>query len=78
MRNRSPSAERPSNTNDTQYLQVEQGLIDLHRATGVPPTVKILDGEVMREGNYPIHGGAHSDIWVGKWLGKEKVRIVLC
>ncbi|KAF8892661.1 kinase-like domain-containing protein [Infundibulicybe gibba] len=49
--------------------------MDLHRKTGVLPAVKVLDGEVIREGEAAIAGGTYSDIWIGKWLGEETVAL---
>ena len=46
----------------------------LHRETGIPPTIKKLDGEVTRDSELAVAGGMYSDIWIGSWLGEEKVR----
>ncbi|KAF8906038.1 TKL/TKL-ccin protein kinase [Gymnopilus junonius] len=56
-----------------RYLEYQRGLIKLHRETGIPPTIKILNGEVIRNGELAVAGGTYSDIWVGLWLGEEKV-----
>ena len=56
-----------------RYLQYQRGLINLHRETGIPPSIKVLNGEVVRKGDFAVAGGAYSDIWVGMWLGEEKV-----
>lgn len=48
-------------------------LINLHRATGIPPTVKVLNGEVTKERELAVAGGTYSDIWLGTWLGEEKL-----
>ncbi|KAI0075454.1 kinase-like protein [Panus rudis PR-1116 ss-1] len=58
-----------------QYRQFQEGLAHLHRATGIPPSVKILDGEVVRLGVLPLAGGTYSDIWEGTWLGDQKVAL---
>ncbi|KAJ3517797.1 hypothetical protein NLJ89_g281 [Agrocybe chaxingu] len=58
-----------------KYLQYQRGLINLHRETGVPPTIKVLNGEVTKHGDLAIAGGVYSDIWAGKWLGEEKVAL---
>jgi hypothetical protein len=55
-------------------LDYQHGLLDLHRATGILPSVKRLDGEVTKEGELAIAGGTYSDIWIGYWLGEQKVR----
>jgi hypothetical protein len=46
----------------------------IHRSTGIPPSVKNLNGEVNKLGDLAIAGGTYSDIWLGKWLGDEKAR----
>lgn len=56
-----------------RYLEYQRGLINLHRETGIPPTIKVLNGEVIRSGDLAVAGGTYSDIWVGQWLGEEKV-----
>ncbi|EIN07639.1 kinase-like protein [Punctularia strigosozonata HHB-11173 SS5] len=57
------------------YLRVQRGLLDLHRIKGIPPSVKILNGEVTREGQFPVAGGAYSDVWIGRWFSEEKVAL---
>ena len=56
-----------------QYLQYQRGLINLHRETGIPPTIKVLNGEVYKTEELAVAGGIYSDIWLGLWLGEEKV-----
>lgn len=69
------STSPPPQPNDGQrYLQYQRGLINIHRLTGIPPSVKVLNGEVRKTGDLAIAGGTYSDIWLGKWLGEEKVR----
>lgn len=58
-----------------RYLDYQCGLINLHRATGVPPAVKSLNGEVKPLGELSVTGGTYTDVRVGLWLGQEKVRI---
>jgi hypothetical protein len=60
---------------DEKYLQYQRGLINLHRTTGIPPTIKRLDGEVTKLHDQAIAGGTYSDIWLGMWLGEEKVNL---
>jgi hypothetical protein len=67
----------PQIQDSQQYLQYQRGLISLHRETGIPPTIKILNGEVTRNSELPVAGGTYSDIWVGLWLGEEKVSRIL-
>jgi hypothetical protein len=68
----------PSSAARQKYSQFEETLLSLHRATGIPPTVKRLDGEITREGDIPFAGGLYCDVWQGTWLGGEKVGINLC
>ena len=51
----------------------EQAVITLHDFTGIPPTIKRLNGEVQRIGDLAVAGGTFSDIWMGLWLGHKKV-----
>jgi hypothetical protein len=57
-----------------QYLRYQRDLIILHRETGIPPTIKKLNGEVTRTSELAVAGGMYSDIWMGLWLEEEKVR----
>jgi hypothetical protein len=36
----------------------------------------MLNGEVTKQGDLAIAGGTYSDIWLGLWLGEEKVRVL--
>lgn len=63
----------PQPHDSSRYLQCQRGLINLHHETGIPPTIKILDGEVTKVCQLAVGGGTYSDIWVGMWLGEEKV-----
>ncbi|KAF8803631.1 TKL/TKL-ccin protein kinase [Phlegmacium glaucopus] len=65
----------PQPRDSRRYLQYQRGLINLHRETGIPPTIKVLDGEVTKVGELAVAGGTYSDIWVGMWLGEEKVAL---
>ncbi|KAF9027111.1 TKL/TKL-ccin protein kinase [Hymenopellis radicata] len=58
-----------------RYQQYEAGLTALHEFTGIPPTVKILDGEVTKVGDIAFSGGPYSDVWEGKWLNGGKVAL---
>ncbi|CCM02903.1 uncharacterized protein FIBRA_05017 [Fibroporia radiculosa] len=51
------------------------GLVQLHQLTGIPPTIKRLDGEVIKEGELPVERGSHSEVWRGIWLGGEVVAL---
>ncbi|KAI0933772.1 hypothetical protein AcV5_005833 [Taiwanofungus camphoratus] len=60
---------------DETYKQYQKGLIALHRLTGIPPTVKYLDGEVVKQNDLPVEKGPHSQIWTGYWLMETKVAL---
>jgi hypothetical protein len=70
----SRSRSTPTVRDSQRYLQYQRGLIKLHRETGIPPTIKVLNGEVTRSSDLAVDGGVYSDIWIGTWLGEEKVR----
>ncbi|KZP29985.1 kinase-like protein [Athelia psychrophila] len=65
------SSPKPMHERD----EIRRGLWELHKLTGVPPTVKILDGEVDKIGDLAVTGGTYSDIWEGKWMGRDKVAL---
>jgi len=66
----------PPQPHDSQrYLEYQRGLINLHRETGILPTIKVLNGEVIKVSDLAVAGGTYSDIWIGRWLGEEKVNI---
>uniref|UniRef100_A0A8H7Y2H7 Protein kinase domain-containing protein n=1 Tax=Psilocybe cubensis TaxID=181762 RepID=A0A8H7Y2H7_PSICU len=65
----------PQVSDSQLYLELQRDLITLHRETGIPPTIKILDGEVKRLDTIPIAGGTYSDVWLGLWLGEKKVAL---
>ncbi|KAF8226216.1 TKL/TKL-ccin protein kinase [Tricholoma matsutake] len=65
----------PQPADAQRYLQYQRGLLNLHRLTGIPPSVKVLNGEVTKSGDLPIAGGTYSDIWLGEWLGEKKVAL---
>ncbi|KAF9496038.1 kinase-like protein [Pleurotus eryngii] len=58
-----------------RYLEYQRSLMNLHRITGLPPSVKILNGEITKAGDLAVAGGAYSDVWKGKWLGEEEVAL---
>jgi hypothetical protein len=47
--------------------------MNLHDLTGIPPSVKILDGEIARDNDVAIAGGVNSEIWKGRWFGQKHV-----
>ncbi|TCD59782.1 hypothetical protein EIP91_011471 [Steccherinum ochraceum] len=57
------------------YLETERGMSKLFALTGIPPTVRTLNGEVTRRDDLPYVGGTYSDIWIGFWLGNHKVAL---
>ena len=69
-----PHLPAPPPQDNQRYLQYQHGLFKLHQITGIPPSVKILDGEVTKVGELAVTGGTYSDVWQGQWLGEEKVR----
>ncbi|KAF8197415.1 TKL/TKL-ccin protein kinase [Pholiota molesta] len=71
----SRSRSTPTVRDSQRYLQYQRGLIKLHRETGIPPTIKVLNGEVTRSSDLAVDGGVYSDIWIGTWLGEEKVAL---
>lgn len=65
--------ELPIPKDGERYLEYQRSLINLHRITGLPPSVKVLNGEITKAGDLAVAGGAYSDVWKGKWLGEEEV-----
>ncbi|KAF9001995.1 kinase-like domain-containing protein [Cyathus striatus] len=65
----------PLPSDGQRYLQFQRGLMQLHKSTGIPPAVKILNGEVQKVGDLAVAGGTYSDIWIGVWLGEQKVAL---
>ncbi|THH31755.1 hypothetical protein EUX98_g2416 [Antrodiella citrinella] len=55
------------------YRQTERGMSELFTMTGIPPTLRNLNGEITRPDDLPYVGGVHSDVWIGYWLGDQKV-----
>jgi hypothetical protein len=70
------SSPPPDPRDGERYLQYQRSLMALHRATGIPPSVKRLNGEVTKIGDLAIAGGTYSDIWLGMWLGEKKASVV--
>ncbi|KAH0584149.1 hypothetical protein H2248_009709 [Termitomyces sp. 'cryptogamus'] len=64
----------PSDSLEQQREVVQRGLIQLHELTGIPPSIKLMNGEVIRIGDLAVAGGTYSDIWQGLWLGEKKVK----
>ncbi|KAH8108187.1 kinase-like domain-containing protein [Cristinia sonorae] len=57
------------------YRQMERGMSQLYSMTGIPPTVRNLNGEITRPDDIPYVGGVYSDVWIGYWLGDQKVAL---
>lgn len=55
------------------YQNIQQGILELHRVTGIMPPDPVLNGEVRMLGSLPITGGVFGDIWLGLWLEGERV-----
>jgi hypothetical protein len=70
------SSPPPEPREGERYLQYQRGLMELHQKTGIPPTVKRLNGEVTKMGDLAIAGGTYSDIWLGMWLGEKKASVI--
>ena len=68
-----PTSPSPRPVDSQRYLEYQRGLLNLHRLTGIPPSVKVLNGEVTKSSDLAIAGGTYSDIWLGAWLGEQKV-----
>lgn len=51
------SASSPKPIPDSERDRLRRVLWELHNLTGIPPTVKILDGEVEKIGNLAVTGG---------------------
>lgn len=59
----------PQHHDSSRYLKYQRGLINHHHETGIPPTNKVLDGEITKIGELAVADGIYSDIWV---CGSEK------
>lgn len=56
-----------------EYLQAGRQIIDLVQSD-VPTSLKRLDGQVrILNTEYAQSGGKFSEIWLGEWLGGQKV-----
>jgi hypothetical protein len=68
------ASPRPSSApRNERYLEYQHGILQLHQMTKIPPSIKLLNGEVTKESTLPVVGGTYSDIWIGYWLGEQKV-----
>lgn len=48
---------------------------EIYKRLRTLPSVKNLNGEVIREGDIPVAGGTYSDVWIGWWLDETKVAV---
>ncbi|PCH38313.1 TKL/TKL-ccin protein kinase [Wolfiporia cocos MD-104 SS10] len=62
-------------TTKEQVMEVERLLSELRNQTGVKSSVPVLDKQVERVGKYPLEKGGTSEIYLGRWLGREKVAL---
>ncbi|KZT06149.1 kinase-like protein [Laetiporus sulphureus 93-53] len=73
------SADSTKTVNESLSKEEHDGcrerLVDFQRLTGMPPTIKILNGQVKKLGDRPLVWGNYSELWSGVWLGK--IQIVL-
>ncbi|KAB5594787.1 RasGEF domain containing protein [Ceratobasidium theobromae] len=61
---------------DTEtYLALRGGLDMLHARTGILPPLTNLSGQVTKLSEHPVAEGLMADIYEGRWVGDEKVRI---
>jgi hypothetical protein len=57
------------------YEKYRDALFTFHLQTGTLPTIKVLNDEVTKTSDLAVAGGIYSDIWLGKWLGKQTVSL---
>ena len=55
------------------YICMQEGLRNVHHTIDMPPEVKILNGHVEKHKMTPEYGGVVCDIYVGTFLGADKV-----
>lgn len=72
---REQQGDEPGTIESEAYVGVQRGMSSLFSMTGIPPTVRTLNGEVRKQDDLPYVGGVYSDVWIGYWLGDQKVRI---
>lgn len=70
-------ADPTANSSSKDREMWKNGLSELQRLTGIPPTLKILDGEVVKTSELPAGRGGHSLVWPGLWFGKKVALKVL-
>ncbi|KAF8589937.1 ras GEF [Ramaria rubella] len=61
-----------------QRNELQERLLRIHRHTELLPPMIDLTGEVRRIGDNPVNiSGGFSDVYLGEWLGNEKVALKL-
>lgn len=55
------------------YDLCRRGLAQLQKLTNILPSIKQLNGEVVRDGARAVENGFHSQIWKGLWLNEIPV-----
>ncbi|KAG9038406.1 hypothetical protein FS837_001249 [Tulasnella sp. UAMH 9824] len=67
--------ERPRATQSPGHrqakIELERGLLEIRKRTGVLPPLADLTKEVRRIGDAPFDAGMTADIWLGEWLGEQ-------
>ncbi|KZT06155.1 kinase-like protein [Laetiporus sulphureus 93-53] len=57
------------------YDSYRDRLVRFQHLTGIPPTIKLLNGQIEKLGDEPIEWGSYSQLWNGRWLGRIKVAL---
>lgn len=67
--------ERPRATQSPGHrqakIELERGLLEIRKRTGILPPLADLTKEVRRIGDAPFDSGMTADIWLGEWLGEQ-------
>ncbi|KAG8941771.1 hypothetical protein FRC04_004088 [Tulasnella sp. 424] len=67
--------ERPRATQSPGHrqakMELERGLLEIRKRTGILPPLADLTREVRRLGDAPFDAGMTADIWLGEWLGEQ-------
>lgn len=58
-----------------EYQDIQRALTELYKRLRTRPQVYNLNGEVSRLGDIPVSGGTYSDVWMGLWMGDQKVAL---
>jgi len=61
---------------DYRHNDLQNKLMNIKSVTGkLPPSTDLRGNEVRRLGQYPVAMGAQFDVWVGEFMGREKVAL---